>query len=126
MIIDSETSDKKPLKYGVPQGSKLGPILFTSYIAPISKIGAKYGVMDKKIADDEQLMNVLKPKFLHDQINAVIKMENCIEEMFAWLRKNKLSSNGDKTLFLLMGTLQMLKKLKFDSISIDGVTVKAV
>ncbi len=44
MIIGSSESTLEPLKYGVPQGSILGPILFSIYNSPIEEIIIKYNI----------------------------------------------------------------------------------
>ena len=48
VIINDTESQRKTLNYGVPQGSKLGPLLFNSYIAPISKIAEENGIEVEK------------------------------------------------------------------------------
>ena len=40
---------------GVPQGSVLGPILFTVYTSPVAKVADAYGVVQQQYADDTQL-----------------------------------------------------------------------
>ncbi|KAK2560484.1 putative RNA-directed DNA polymerase from transposon BS [Acropora cervicornis] len=37
-IINNAKSNTYPLEYGVPQGSKLGPIVYLSYISPLTDI----------------------------------------------------------------------------------------
>ena len=61
---------------------------------------------------------------LQSQLNAVIKMENCIDDIRDFLKQNKLSNNGEKTECSLFGTSQQLKKIKFESIDVDGVQIK--
>ena len=43
-VIDGVTSEPVNLKYGVSQGSVLGPILFTIYTSPIGEIAREYNV----------------------------------------------------------------------------------
>ena len=124
VIINNIESDRKELKFGVPQGSKLGPILFNSYIAPLSKIANKHMVEDEKYADDEQLIVAFKPT-LPNQHNFVSKMENCITEIRKFLIENKLCNNSEKTELLLIGDRSKLAQLHIDSISIDNTVIKA-
>ena len=124
--INEAVSEKLYLNYGVPQGSKLGPILFNSYIAPVSEVAKRNNVSDEKYADDEQLILSFKPNSLEDQTKAVQRMEKCIKEIREFLHENMLCNNGDKTELLLIGTSQQLKKLKFNSIDVDNVKIMSV
>ena len=122
--INNVTSAKKDLKYGVPQGSKLGPILFNSYVAPVSEVAKRNHVEDEKYADDEQLVLSFKPNCLKDQVDAVTKMEKCIADIRDFLHENMLCNNGDKTELLIIGTPHQLKKLKINSIKVDNTVIK--
>ena len=44
VVIGDETSSNFKLQYGVPQGSFLGPLLFTLYTADLGEIIKKYGL----------------------------------------------------------------------------------
>ena len=122
--INSTLSEKKQLRYGVPQGSILGPILFNSYIAPLSKIAEQNGIENEKFADDGQLAIAFKTKNLNTQQRAVTNMEKCIEDIRCFLKKKEISYNGDKTECSLFGTTQQLKKIKFDSSEVYGIQIQ--
>ena len=53
--LSNHCSDFAPVHTGVPQGSVLGPILFTMYIRPLSAIIDSYSIIHHSFADDFQL-----------------------------------------------------------------------
>ena len=50
--IDGMRSRSSHLDFGVPQGSILGPILYSMYTTPISDIIVEYGLKHQIFADD--------------------------------------------------------------------------
>ena len=53
--IDSTTSEHIPLQCGVPQGSVLGPDMFTLYTTPMQRIFRRHAVHYHKYAGDIRL-----------------------------------------------------------------------
>ena len=121
-MVNNCTSDQMKLKYGVPQGSKLGPILFNTYIAPLSEIAERHNVQDQIYAVDEQLPVAFTPK--DDDANAdIVKMEKCIEDIRIFLNNNKLSNNGEKTEIIILGPKIKLDTLQIRDLKLDGLDI---
>ena len=59
--IGEAISSFASLVFGVPQGSVLGPILFTLYTTPLSAIVRRHGLSYHFYAEDSQLYILFRP-----------------------------------------------------------------
>ena len=79
---------------GVPQGSVLGPILFTMYIKPFSDIIDSHSIIHHSFADELQLHMSAPPNKIYELLHS---MQSCISEVIAWATANMLKLNDNKT-----------------------------
>ena len=104
--IGSAASGPSNCQSGVPQGSVLGPILFSLYISPLGHIISSFNISRQQYADDSQLYISLVP----DSIRASLdRFETCLSAVRSWLCTNGLCLNPDKPDSIILGTHQRFR-----------------
>lgn len=118
--VNQSISESTPLLFGVPQGSVLGPIIFTMYTQPLADIFKKYHMSYHFYADDSQIYMSSNAKFLNDLIS---KLGKCVHDVKLWMDSNKLKLNEDKTEVILIGN-QVKTKYEGKFVSLNGVKIQ--
>ena len=84
------------LTHGVPRGSCLGPLLHTIYASKLFEIVKAHLADVHACADDTQLYLSFKPDSEDNQTEAVDAVQECIEDIRAWMAAKQLKLNEDK------------------------------
>ena len=96
--LDGCCSSPFELRQGVPQGSCLGPLLFTLYASKLFEVVKRHLPSVHAYADDTQLYLAFKPDSAASIEAALAAMECCIKEIRAWMLSDKLKINDNKTI----------------------------
>ena len=95
--LGRHSSASSPCTAGVPQGSVLGPLLFTAYVSPIGRVIESFNIGYHQFADDTQLFVAVDTP---DTLTSLSRMTECSNAVQQWFLENDL---------LLKGTTVQLK-----------------
>ena len=88
MSIQGVLSDTLILLFGVPEGSVLGPTLFTMYTKRLGTTAQRHGVKYHLYADDTQLYVPPDPGNKADVSSLFKNLENWFADIQLWMTSN--------------------------------------
>ncbi len=100
MAWGGEVSKAHQLVTGVPQGSVLGPLLFSTYTTSLGPIIQAHGFSYHCYADDTQLYLSFQP----DDPTVAARISGCLADISAWMKEHHLQLNLAKTELLVPAT----------------------
>ena len=116
----SGVSDTVGVRCGVPQGSVLGPLLFTAYTSPVERLITSFGIQHIAYADDISLYVNMKGS------NSTLSVINdCSSAVSAWFMSNDLLLNATKSEAMYTGTRQQVNSVKENTITVAGTEIKS-
>ena len=107
--VGQSLSDSTVCDTGVPQGSVLGPLLFSLYVSPIGQIASHSNISLQQYADDTQLYFSTSAAELQSNLT---HFEQCLETLHSWFCHNGLVLNSDKSDAIIFGTRQRLRNFQ--------------
>lgn len=126
VLIEQSSSDTEPLRFGVPQGSCAGPVIFTLYISALNKVVQKYPADLYGYADDHKIAFKIQAGNHENEAYVLQQLDKCLNDIINWMTTFKLKMNQSKTEIILYGTRQQLSKMSISSVSVGGCMVKLV
>ena len=97
--IGSTTSSLLATKYGVPQGSVLGPVLFNIYIRNLPSFIKSFGFNTSNYADDTNTRLQFTLQFQHNNITQ--RLPRLLKNIESWMNEHFLKLNPSKTEIIL-------------------------
>ena len=94
VIVTEVKSSPSLLTCGVPQGSVLGPVLFTLYTQPLSDVIIHHSVFHHMFADDTELYKSDSPS---EAFTLARTVEFCFLDVNVSVVQNKLQLKHDKS-----------------------------
>ena len=115
--VQGTLSSEELVSCGVPQGSILGPLLFTLYVNDMSSAIT----CDLCLYADDSMLLVSGNNV--EEIEKTLNTE--MNEISKWLQANKLSLHLGKTESILFGSVRKLKHISKMTITCNNVEIEA-
>ena len=111
----------------MPQGSVLGPVLFSLYTTSLSQVITIHNLNHHLCADDTEVYISLSQSNSQEYVST---LRDCPTDILFWMESSKLKLNPNKTYLIIIGTKQQrnrvinhcpVKLLGSDTITSDRV-----
>ena len=118
VYVNGKSATTSILRFGVPQGSILGPLFFILYTSPVLDIIEQAGLLGHLYADDSQCYQHCTVSELP---NAVGQLQTLFDSLLAWMSSNRLKLNAAKTEIICFGSKYRLGQITIDSGDMVGL-----
>ena len=115
ICVGSSESSIAECPFGVPQGSVLGPLLFSLYTSPVSSVIESCGALHSSYADDVNVISSISSS------STACAAEAATHELRLWYGSNGMLLNSSKSEAVIVGTRSQRSKFPLNpTISVAG------